>query len=194
MPSPAAVRGGEGIRAIPRHRHHDACWLWLNVCLWPPTAAAATRVPVAMQVLRGTPRLDPYCRTLFPHFGASQIHPNFVPGGNGNIFARRAPHVLPKSVSASWPAKGHFGTIWEHRREHPSLTLNFKTPFLSKLNPVPAVGVDAAVHVAVDAAVFVGSARASDFVMLVVAGVVAGFLGGAGCDACAIPHIPHRDC
>ena len=31
----------------------------------------------------------------------------------------------PKAVPATWPAKGHFGTIWVYRGGHPGLTHNF---------------------------------------------------------------------
>ena len=34
--------------------------------------------------------------------------------------------MLPNSIPDTWPTKGHFGTVWVSRREHPSLTHNFK--------------------------------------------------------------------
>ena len=42
------------------------------------------------------------------------------------------------TVPASWPAKRHFGTIWVHRGEHPSLTHHFKStspPIFKQLHP-----------------------------------------------------------
>ena len=81
--------------------------------------------------LREHPSLTHQFKRSFPRILSKPNPPKFVPSENGKIL-RIGPLVCGEIISSGQLAdKCHVGTLWVYRREHPSLTHNFKRTFSS---------------------------------------------------------------